>query len=107
LAGAVQNNYPVTEGCVGGLRRAAEAKVQLAIAAATTEPDHKAVEFLGNVFTAMKQISDQFLLMHTQANYTPPDSFDNNALDKKVLSCQAALISMASTKQFQDDPSCH
>jgi hypothetical protein len=107
LAGAVQNNRPVTEAWVGGLRRTAEAKLQLATAAATTEPDHKAVEFLGNVFTAMKQISDQFLLMHTQANYTPPDSFDNNALDQKVLSCQAALVAMASTKQFQDEPTCH
>jgi hypothetical protein len=107
LAGAVENNRPVTEGWVGGLRRTAEAKVQLATAAATTDPDHKAVEFLGNVFTAMKQISDQFLLMHTQANYTPPDSFDNNALDQKVLSCQAALVAMAATKQFQDEQSCH
>jgi hypothetical protein len=107
LAGAVQNNYPVTESWVGGLRRTAEAKLQLAIAAATTDQDQKAVELLKNVFTATQQISDQFLLMHTQANYTPPDSFDNNALDKKILSCQAALVSMAATKQFQDEPSCH
>jgi hypothetical protein len=107
LAGAVQNNYPVTESWVGGLRRTAEAKLQLAIAAATTEQDQKAAELLKNVFTATQQISDQFLLMHTQANYTPPDSFDNNALDKKILSCQAALVAMAATKQFQDEPSCH
>ena len=107
LQGAVENNRPVTEGWVGGLRRTAEAKVQLATAAATTEQDHKAVELLGNVFSAMKQISDQFLLMHTQANYTPPDSFDDNALDQKVQNCQAALVAMASTRQFQDEPSCH
>jgi hypothetical protein len=97
----------VTESWVGGLRRTAEAKLQLAIAAATTEQDQKAAELLKNVFTATQQISDQFLLMHTQANYTPPDSFDNNALDKKILSCQAALVAMAATKQFQDEPSCH
>lgn len=107
LTGAVQNNYPVTEGWVGGLRRTAEAKLQLATAAATTEPDQRAVELLRNVFATMQQISDQFLLMHTKANYTPPDSFDNNALDKKILSCQGALVSMAATKQFQDEPSCH
>jgi hypothetical protein len=107
LAGAVENNRPVTEGWVGGLRRTAEAKFQLATAAATTDQDHKAVELLGNVFTAMKQVSDQFLLMHTQDNYTPPDSFDNNALDQKIVSCQAALVAMAATKQFQDEPSCH
>jgi hypothetical protein len=107
LAGAVQNNYPVTEAWVGGLRRTAEAKLQLAIAAATTEQDQKAVELLRNVFTAMQQVSDQFLLMHTKDNYTPPDSFDNNALDQKILSCQHALVSMAATKQFQDEPTCH
>jgi hypothetical protein len=107
LAGAVQNNYPVTENWIGGLRRTADAKLQLAIAAATTDPDQKAVELLRNDFAAMLEISDQFLAMHTKANYTPPDSFDNNALDQKILSCQKALLSMAATKQFQDDPSCH
>jgi hypothetical protein len=107
LAGAVQNNYPVTESWVGGLRRTGEAKLQLATAAATTEPDQRSVEFLRNAFTAMQQISQQFLLMRTKANYTPPDSFDNNALDQKVLRCQSALVSMAATKQFLDEPSCH
>jgi hypothetical protein len=107
LAAAVENNKAVSEDWVGGLRRTAEAKLQLATAAATTDQDQKAVELLKNVATAMQQISDQFLLMHTQANYTPPDSFDNNALDKKVLSCQSALVAMAATKQFQDEPSCH
>jgi hypothetical protein len=55
----------------------------------------------------MLQMSDQFLAMHTKANYISPDSFDNNAQDQKILTCQHALASMAATKQFQDEPSCH
>ena len=106
LVNAIQNNYPVTEGWVGKLRRSADGKLQLAIAAATTEPDQKGAEFLKNEFTNMQQMSDQFLAMQTKASYIAPDSFDNNALDQKILSCQRSLVSMAATKQFQDEVSC-
>lgn len=107
LASAIQNNYPVTEDWVGGVRRSADAKLQLATAAATTEADQKAAELLKNEFTAMQQMSDQFVAMHSKASYIAPDSVDHNELDQKILSCQHALVSMASTKQFQDEPSCH
>jgi hypothetical protein len=106
LVNAIQNNYPVTESWVGKLRRSADGKLQLAIAAATTEPDQKGAEFLKNEFTNMQQMSDQFLAMQTKASYIAPDSFDNNALDQKILSCQRSLVSMAATKQFQDEVSC-
>lgn len=107
LVNAVQNNYPVTDNWVSGLRRTADAKVDLAAAAASTEPDQKALELLRNEFTNMQQMSDQFVAMHTKANYIPPDSFDNNAMDAKILNCEHALVAMAGTKQFQDAPSCH
>ena len=107
LVYAIQNNYPVTENWVGNLRRSAEAKVQLAIAAATTEPDQKVVEFLRNVLANMQQMSDQFLAMHAGANYIAPNSFENNSQDQKILACARALASMAATKQFQDEVSCH
>jgi hypothetical protein len=106
LVNAIQNNYPVTDSWVGKLRRSADSKLQLAVAAATTEPDQKGAEFLKNEFTNMLQMSDQFLAMQAKANYISPDSFDNNALDQKILSCQRALVSMAATKQFQDEVSC-
>ena len=95
LVNAIQNNYPVTDSWVGRLRRSAEAKLQLAIAAATTEPDQKALELLRNEFANMQQMSDQFLAMHAKANYISPDSFDNNALDQKILGCERALAGMA------------
>lgn len=106
LVNAIQNNYPVTDSWVGKLHRSADGKLQLAIAAATTEPDQKGLEFLKNDFTNMQQMSDQFVAMQAKANYISPTSFDNNSLDQKILSCQRALISMAATKQFQDEISC-
>jgi len=107
LVNAVQNNYPVSDNWVSGLRRSADAKLQLAIAAATTDPDHKVLDLLRNEFTNMQQMSDDLVAMHARANYISPDSFNNNAADQKILSCQRALIAMAATKQFQDEISCH
>ena len=54
----------------------------------------------------MQQMSDQFVTMHTKANYISPDSFTNNALDQKILGCARALASMAATKEFQDEVAC-
>jgi len=107
LVNAIQNNYPVTNAWVDPLRRGADAKLQLAIAAATSDSDQKAVELLRNEFGNMQQGSDQFLALHAKASNIPPDTFDNNPADQKILSCAHALASMASTKQFQDEPSCH
>jgi hypothetical protein len=107
LVKAIQNNYPVTGNWVDPLRRSADAKLQLAIAAAIAGPDQKAVELLKNEFNSMQQMSDQFLAMHEKAANIAPDAFDNNSLDQKILSCEHALASMAATKQFQDEASCH
>jgi hypothetical protein len=104
---AVQTNNPVTENWVGGLRRSAESKLTLATAAATTDPDRNAVALLHNEYTNMQQMSDQFLAMHSKSSYSAPDSFDNNPLDQNILSCAHGLASMAATKQFQDEATCH
>ena len=104
---AVQTNNPVTENWVGGLRRSGDSKLTLATAAATTDPDRSAVALLRNEFTNMQQMSDQFLAMHAKSSYSAPDSFDNNPLDQKILSCARGLASMAATKQFQEEPTCH
>ncbi len=107
LVNAVENNYPVTENWMGGLRRTADEKLQLAAAAATTDPDHQALDLLRNEFTNMQQQSAQFLDTHAKVNYISPDSFANNPLDQKILTCERALAAMAASKQFQDEPSCH
>ena len=107
LVNAIQNNYPVTESWVGRLRRSADSKLQLAVAAATTDPDQKALDLLRNEFTNMQAMSDGFLAMQTKDNYISPDTFANNSQDQKILDCEHALVSMAATKQFQDEISCH
>lgn len=107
LVNAIQNNYPVTDSWVGRLRRSADSKLQLAVAAATTDPDQKALDLLRNEFTNMQAMSDGFVAMQTKDNYIAPGTFDNNSQDKKILDCEHALVSMAATKQFQDEISCH
>ena len=52
-----------------------------------------------------QQVSDQFLALHAKASNIPPDTFDNNPADQKILSCARALAGMAATKEFQDEPS--
>jgi hypothetical protein len=106
LFNAIQNNYPVAGNWVDPLRRSADAKLQLAVAAATTGPDQKAAELLKNEFTNMQQMSDQFVAMHVKAANIAPDSLDKDPLNQKILDCAHALASMAATKQFQDEVSC-
>jgi hypothetical protein len=107
LVNAVQNNNPVTASWVGKLQRSTDGRLQLAVAAATTEQDHAALDLLRNEFTSMQQMSDQFVAMQAKDNYVSPDSFASNAQDQKILSCEHALVAMAATKQFQDEPTCH
>lgn len=107
LVNAIQNNYPVVDAWVGRLRRSADSKLQLAVAAATTEDDQKALDLLRNEFTNMKAMSDGFLQMQAKVNYISPDTFTSNSQDQKILTCEQALVGMAATKQFQDEITCH
>jgi hypothetical protein len=107
LVNAVQNNYPVTDDWVSRLRRSADTSVQLAAAATSTDSDQKGLELLRNEFSNMQQMSSQFVAMHTQVNYIDPNSFTSNPMDQKILTCARALGTMAASKEFQDEPSCH
>ena len=107
LVNAVNYNYPITGTWVSPMQRQAEAKLQLAVAAATSEPDQKAAQLLRAEFTNMQQMSDQLLAMHDKASYISPEIFNNNTLDTKILGCEQALAAMAATKQFQDEAQCH
>jgi hypothetical protein len=106
LVSAIQNNYPVTDNWVAPLRRSADAKFQLALTAASTGPDRQTAQLLQNESANMQQMSDQFVATHTKANYIPPDSFEHNALDDKILVCERALAAMSATKQYEDEISC-
>jgi hypothetical protein len=107
LENAVQTNSPVNDDWVSGYRRAADSRLALAEAAASTDSDHQAMAMLRTTFNNMQQMSDQFLTMRKNMNYISPDSFDNNPLDQKIMSCSRALGAMAASGQVQDDISCH
>jgi hypothetical protein len=107
IVNAVQTNNPVSEDWVSRYRLAANSKLALAGAAATTDSDRNAFQLLTNEFNNMQQMSEQFVSRHNNVQYTSPDSFDNNPLDDKILGCAHALAAMAANNQFEDDPSCH
>jgi hypothetical protein len=106
IVNAVQTNSPVTDDWVSGYRRAAENRLSLARAAARTDPDQQAAAMLQNTFNDMRQMSDQFLQMKQNMSYISPNSFDNNPLDQKILTCSRALASMAASGQVEDEISC-
>jgi len=103
----VQNNYPIADTWIAPLRRFADSKLQLAAAAASTDPDQKTLDLLRNEFANMQQQSDNLLALRGRVSEIRTDTFDNNPLDQKILACQRALAQVAASKQFHDDPSCH
>jgi len=107
LANAVRYQYPIADNWIAPLRRFADEKLQLAAAAASTEPDQKTLELLRNEFTNMQQESDNLLAMRARISEIRPDMLDNNPQDQKILTCERALAQVAASKQFQDDSSCH
>jgi hypothetical protein len=107
LVNAVQTNSPVNDDWVSNYRRAADSRLSLAEAAVSTDSDRQAMGMLRNEFNNMQQMSDQFLGMRKNMSYISPDSFDNNPLDQKILSCSRALAAMAANNQVQDEISCH
>ena len=107
LVNAVQYQYPIANNWIAPLHRFADEKLQLAAAAASTDPDQKTLELLRNELTNMQQESDNLLAMRARLNEIRPDMMDNNPQDQKILTCERALAQVAAAKQFQDDPSCH
>jgi len=107
LVNAVENSYPIADNWIAPLRRSADSKVQLAAAAATTEPEQKTLDLLRNEFANMQQQSDNLLALRSRLSYIPADTFNDNPQDQKILACERALAHVAASKEFQDDPACH
>ena len=105
---AIRTNNPVDEIWVSGYRRTAENGMTLAVAAATTDSDRKAVALMQNELNHMRQWSDRFLNMRKTASYISPDILDNDALDQKILACAQGLAAQAvQGGQFEDVVACH
>ena len=107
IVNAVQTNNPVDEVWVSRFSRAAHSKLALASASIQTEADRSAFQLVTNGFNNMQQLSDNYLQRRKNHQYTPPDSFNNDPLDQKILSCAQGLAALAVNNQFQDVPSCH
>ena len=88
-------------------RGSAAANLKLAGLAVSTDADRKAFQLLTNEFNNMQQSSQRFLTARANLTYIPQDSLNNDPLDQKIVACAHVLAGMASSGQFQDDPSCH
>lgn len=107
IVNAVQTNNPVEEVWVSRFSRAARSKLALASAAIETDADRNAFQLVSNGFNNMQQLSDHYLQRRQNHQFTPTNSFDNDPLDQKVLSCAQGLAALAVNNKFNDVPSCH
>ena len=107
LTNMVQNGYPITEAWMVNYRGPAASNLKLAGLAVSTDADRKAFQLLTNEFNNMLQLSQRFLAARASLTYIPQDSLNNDPLDQKIVACAHVLAGMASSGQFQDDPSCH
>jgi hypothetical protein len=107
LLKAIQNNIPLTEDWADGCARNARSKLALAGAAASRDSDREVFALVTNEFNNMKKLSDQYVSMHKNLAYIPPDSLDNDALNQQVLNCGHELATLAASGQAQDIPVCH
>jgi hypothetical protein len=107
LESAVQYGFPPGDNWISSYSGAAATGISLASAAASTDDDRKAFQYLSNEFNSMQQLSGQMLSRRKSLNYIPPDALKNDPLDQKILACARSLGAMAAAGQFQDASSCH
>lgn len=107
IVNAVQTNYPVTDALVAGYRRNADSRLALASAAVTTEADRKAFPLLQNEFNNMQQLSEKYVDMRNNLQFTPTNSIANDPLDEKILNCAQGLEKLAADGAFTDVAACH
>jgi hypothetical protein len=107
LVSAVQRGYPITEEWMTGFSGRAQTNLRLVSVAVSTDSDRNALQLLTNEFNNMKRLSDRFVDANKSRTYMPPDSLQNDALDRRILNCGHSLAAMAASGQFVDDGSCH
>lgn len=107
LESAVQYGFPPGDNWISRYRGAAATAISLASAAASTDDDQKAFQYLSNEYDNMQKLSSQMLTRRKNLNYIPPDALQNDPTDQKILACARALGAMAAAGQFQDAAACH
>jgi|SRR5271170_4579694 len=106
LLNAVQRGFPVTDDWITNFSSQAQSNLRLVSVAVTTDSDRSALQLLTNEFNNMKKLSGRFVDANRSRTYMPPDSLDNDPLDKKIVSCGHSLAAMAANNRFVDDGSC-
>ena len=111
LAYAIQNGYQVTESWASDYREQAANNLRLASAAASTEADRNALQFLTNEFEAVREWSNRLVQerksMDTAKYALSPNALREDPQSQKIIACGRFLASMLGSGSFQDDPSCH
>lgn len=106
LKNAIERGYPITEDWIGPFRRQAQQSLRLTQVAAGTDAEKNAFVLLSNEFNNMNKLSDKYLQMAKNMNYTAPNALDSDPLEQKLLACGRSLVAMASSDQYVDDGSC-
>jgi len=106
LKNAIDRGFSLTEDWLTAYREQAQQALQLASVAANTTADKDAIPFVTSEFNNMRELSDKYLKIANSMTYIPPNSLDNDPLDKKIRTCAHSLASMATVNQFVDDGSC-
>ena len=106
LRDAVAHSYRLTGDWLTAHRAEAQQALRVASVSARTSPDRSVLPFLTNEFENMRKLSDKYVQMSAAMTYIAPDAIDNDALDRKILTCARSLASMANANQFIDDGSC-
>jgi hypothetical protein len=105
---AVRTNNPVDESWVSGYRQAAQSRMAMAQANATTDADRQALPLLESATSMVGQLTDRFLALRKTVSYVDPKSLDDDDLDKKITACAQGMAAMAIPGgQFQDVNACH
>jgi hypothetical protein len=107
LINAVQRGFPVTEEWMASFNDRAVYNLRLVSVAASTDSERKTVDLITNELANMKKLSDRFVAANKSLTYMPTTSLDDDPLDRKILDCGHSLASVAASRQFVDDGSCH
>jgi hypothetical protein len=111
LAYAIQNGYPVTETWAVNYREQAAHDLNLASAAASTDPDRHALQLLTNQFEAVREWANKLIQerksLDTAKYALSASALRDDPMSQKIITCGHFLAAMLGSGSFKDDASCH
>jgi len=107
LASAIGTKYALTQDGLESYQARAMTSLRLVQAAAKTNADQNAAQWIMNEYQKMRQLSDKYLAKRAILSYIALDELKNDALDQSIIACGKSLGAMAARGQFMDDEACH